>query len=188
MSSRIVFPLTLVIAFVGTIWLVFFMDLLLCDGALKSLGIKPREASGLAGIAISPVLHGSLHHLISNTIPLLVLPILLWISEGKSKLIFIFVVGILGSGAFTWLFSSADLIIGASGLVFVLVGYLLTDCFLNPCKKSVPIGIVTFFLYGSSVFSLYHFAPHISLAAHAGGLITGAILAKCIGGRGINGQ
>src|SRR5690242_669772 len=41
------------------------------------LGISPRSFSGLVGIIFSPLIHGGWQHLVSNTIPLLVLGFLM---------------------------------------------------------------------------------------------------------------
>lgn len=165
------------------IWCVSLLDFLLPSLGLSILGIAPRSISGLLGIPFSVLIHGSLFHLLSNTVPLFVLMLLLSYSEARSKCWRIVTFSIIGSGVITWFLSTGGIVVGASGLIFALIGYLLADCFFNPCRKSVPVGLITLFVFGGSIFSLYHFAPHISFAAHFGGLITGLILAKLVGGR-----
>ncbi|MEP6602272.1 MAG: rhomboid family intramembrane serine protease, partial [Nitrospirota bacterium] len=53
-------------------WLVFFASVL-TGGALISLGVIPRNVIGLRGILFAPFLHGSLQHLLANSIPFLIL-------------------------------------------------------------------------------------------------------------------
>ena len=65
-----------VLAFVGIIWCVFIVGLVL-PFPLESFGVTPRTLRGLIGIPAAPFLHANLAHLISNTIPLTVLLLLL---------------------------------------------------------------------------------------------------------------
>src|SRR5512132_915476 len=53
-------------------WAVFLVTAL-SGGALLSLGVVPRTAIGLRGILFAPFLHGSLAHIIANSIPFFVL-------------------------------------------------------------------------------------------------------------------
>ena len=54
-------------------WLLEIVDALIFGGGLNGLGIQPRTLSGLRGILLMPLLHGSFSHLLANTIPFLVL-------------------------------------------------------------------------------------------------------------------
>ncbi|MGB0177880.1 MAG: rhomboid family intramembrane serine protease, partial [Owenweeksia sp.] len=54
------------------LWLIFWADFRY-DLELFHLGIYPKNWMGLKGVVFSPVIHGSLQHLTSNTIPVLVL-------------------------------------------------------------------------------------------------------------------
>ena len=114
-----------VLFFLIIMWAVFFIDSLLPGITLNHFGIIPRRIEGLKGILLSPFLHGGLHHITSNTIALLVLPIFVRLAIGSRKIIYVLFTGIVGSGLGTWIFSSGDLVIGASGLVFSLIGFLL---------------------------------------------------------------
>src|ERR1700730_16319489 len=69
---------------------------------VEQLGIVPRTVHGLIGIAFSPLLHGNLHHLLANSVPLFVL-LVLFLSNPKyhpyRALSFIWI----ASGLGTWL-------------------------------------------------------------------------------------
>ncbi|UCH97911.1 MAG: hypothetical protein JSV88_13940, partial [Candidatus Aminicenantes bacterium] len=71
-----------VLYMVAVLWVVLVVDLVLPFN-LKTLGIVPRTVKGLIGIVFSPLLHANLYHLIANTIPLLVLGLLLVIFYEK---------------------------------------------------------------------------------------------------------
>ena len=70
--------------------------------------------------------------------------------------------------------------IGASGLVFALLGYLLADAYFNPSLRSWGIAIISFALYGGALFSLFVLLPYISWAAHFWGLVSGIAIAPMI--------
>ena len=53
-------------------WLIFSFEFFFSVD-LGWLGIRPRTLTGLIGIITAPLIHGSLAHLISNTVPLLFL-------------------------------------------------------------------------------------------------------------------
>ena len=58
---------------VACTWSLGFVNLVLCQGALNGLGIRPRTQRGLLGILFSPFLHGDWDHLAANTIPFFIL-------------------------------------------------------------------------------------------------------------------
>ena len=59
----------LVAALVAVMWVVEIVDVF--AGDLDSAGIRPRDADGLIGVALAPVLHIGFGHLASNTVPFL---------------------------------------------------------------------------------------------------------------------
>lgn len=166
------------ILFVAIIWGVFIIDFLLPGISFDYYGIHPRKLNGLTGIIISPFLHGGLSHIVANSIPLLILSALLRVSIGAKQMLAVMFFGILGSGLGTWLFSSGGLVIGASGLVFSLIGFLLADAYYRPSLRSWAVAILSFFLYGGALWSLFGFLPYISWAAHFWGLVSGIAIAS----------
>lgn len=63
-------------ALVVVMWVVYFLEQIF-SVHLNAYGIIPRTSRGLIGIVIAPFLHGSFFHLIGNTLPFLVLGIIL---------------------------------------------------------------------------------------------------------------
>ncbi len=161
------------ILLVAFIWAVFLIDLVLPGISFNHLGIQPRNLEGLTGIFLSPFLHGGFSHIISNTIPLLLLSAFVRLSIGSKKMLIVMFTGVICSGLGTWLFSSGDLVIGASGLVFSLIGFLLADAWVSPSLRSWTVAILSFVLYGGTLLSLFVFLPFVSWAAHFWGFISG---------------
>jgi membrane associated rhomboid family serine protease len=168
------------ILLVAVLWAVFIIDLVLPGITFNHFGILPRKIEGLTGIFASPFLHGGLSHIISNSIPLIILSALVRISIGSKQMLVVMFIGVVGSGIGTWLFSSGDLVIGASGLVFSLIGFLLADAYFSPSLRSWTVAILSFVLYGGTLLSLFDFLPFVSWAAHFWGLVSGIAIASLL--------
>lgn len=166
--------LPLVLLFVGLICLVFVLDRFL---PLEQLGLVPRDSGHLFGIITMPFLHGSFEHLMSNTVPLLVLLTLLAGSRANSRTIVLTI--ILLGGSLLWLFGrGAALHIGASGLVFGLAVFLIVSGLLE--RRILPLLIAVFvvFMYGSSLLSgILPWQPGVSWDGHLFGGLAGAVAA-----------
>jgi len=165
-----------VIIFVGVVWCVFVVGYVL-PLQLQSFGITPRTLRGLVGIPAAPFLHANLAHLISNTIPLTVLLLLLAGSRPQSWAIVIYIV-LLG-GALLWLFGRPATHIGASGLIYGLIAYLIVSGICEGRMIPLIISIVVAFLYGGTLASgiLPGTAPRISWEGHLFGAIAGGTIA-----------
>jgi membrane associated rhomboid family serine protease len=165
-----------VLAFIGVVWCVFIVGHVL-PFRLESFGITPRTLRGLVGIPAAPFLHANLGHLISNTVPLVVLLLLLAGSKAQSWAIVTYIV-LLG-GALLWMFGRPATHIGASGLIYGLITYLLVSGISE--RRIVPmiVAIIVGFLYGGTLASgvLPMSGSHISWEGHLIGAIAGGGIA-----------
>lgn len=157
----------------AVMWLVFLVDFILPFVSFNGFGIRPQSLSGLIGIVFSPFLHAGFGHILSNSISLLGTAVLVRLAVGSSRLRVVLLLGILGSGLGTWLFASANLVVGASGLVYALIGFLFTQAYFNPSVRAWLTAIIAFVLFGAALISLFKFSPYISWAAHFWGFVTG---------------
>ncbi|MFM7974788.1 MAG: rhomboid family intramembrane serine protease, partial [Pirellula sp.] len=136
--------------FGGVLWLVFIADWIL-PVDLRRWGIVPRELGGLWGILFSPFLHGDLSHLLSNFLPLMILLALLLVTQKQGWLIVMQIV-LLG-GVLLWIFGRPAVHIGASGLIYGLIAYLMAAGFrqgrFGPALAALLVG----FLYGGTLLS-----------------------------------
>lgn len=140
------------------------------------MGIRPHELTGLVGIVTAPLVHGSPGHLFNNTLPLIIMGIVLVYSYPRScwrALGFIW----LFSGLGVWLFARHANHIGASGIAHGLFFFILVASILRRDKRSVGMMMVVFLLYGSMTMSIFPREEHISFEYHFFGAVSGAIAA-----------
>jgi len=143
--------------------------------SLDSYGIFPRKLLGLRGILFAPFLHGSFAHLIGNTIPFLTLGWLVMLRETRD-FFWVSVITALVSGTGTWIFGSSGFHIGASGVVFGYLGYLLLRGYFERSALSIAISLGVGTLYGSLLWGLL---PRygISWEGHLFGFVGGVLAA-----------
>lgn len=171
-----------VFAFVGVVWALFLVDLAL-PGRLQSFGLTPRTMPGLVGVATMPFLHANFEHLASNTVPLVVLLTLLAGSRPRSWAI---VAGImLLSGGLLWLFGRRANHIGASGLIYGLIAYLVVAGLLE--RRFVPliIAVIVGFLYGGTLAAgvVPRVGSYVSWDGHLCGAVAGVLVAYAMNRR-----
>jgi membrane associated rhomboid family serine protease len=161
--------------FIAVIWAAFLLSLVF--PSLRSFGVVPRTLCGLVGIAAAPFLHADFHHLLGNTVPLFILLALLAGSQARSFEVVIDVI-VLG-GSLLWVCGRPGDHIGASGLIFGLIAFLMLSGFLE--KRIVPmmIAILVGFLYGGTLIwgIMPSFGSQMSWDGHLCGAIAGGIVA-----------
>jgi membrane associated rhomboid family serine protease len=81
-------------------------------------------------------------------------------------------------GLAVWLFGSASAIhIGASGVVFGLVGYLLFIGLFRREWVALAVSAAVFFFYGGALLSLLQLTPGVSWSSHFYGFLAGVLAA-----------
>jgi membrane associated rhomboid family serine protease len=167
---------TLAIALIA-MW-VAFLATWTTGGALLSLGIIPRTVIGLRGIVLAPLLHGSLAHLIANSIPFVVLGWLVMLRDPR-HFTFVTMVSMLSSGALAWLLGAPGSVhVGASGVIFGYLGFLMLAGWYARSLGSITLSIVVTVLWGGLAFGVMPGQPGISWQAHLGGFIGGVLAAR----------
>ena len=152
-------------------WLVKLYELEF-QTALYQYGILPRTLVGLRGIAMGPFLHGNLEHLVANTVPMLGLGVMVAL-HGSRVFTVVSLQVLLVSGILVWLSGAMSYHIGASGLVFGYLGYLITYGWY--VKRFIPfvVSILVFLVYGGAVLGVLPSDPHISWYSHLFGFLVG---------------
>jgi membrane associated rhomboid family serine protease len=153
------------------LWLTYFVEY--ASGKdFSILGILPRTISGLPGIVFTPFLHGSFSHLISNSVPLLVLGFgLIYFYRNIAYKIFLLIWVIDGLGV--WLLGREAYHIGASGLVYGMTSFLIFSGVLRKNRHLLALGMVIIFVYGSLVWGMFPYIPDVSWEAHLFGFLAG---------------
>ncbi|MFY0643549.1 MAG: rhomboid family intramembrane serine protease [Bacteroidia bacterium] len=175
--DAMVWPLLLTVL----IWIMFFLN----HGyhlEWNFYGLRPMEFKGLIGIVSMPFLHGNFDHLFSNTIPLLLSMsfIFLYFKEVKWNILAVIY---LGSGFLLWFIAHPKSNhIGASGLVYGYIAFMVTHAFLTKNKHTIAAAMILIFLYGSLVYGIFPeygklIGKNISWEGHLSGLIIGIVTA-----------
>ncbi len=167
----------LVIILTAAMWLIEIADTFIFDHGLDRQGIVPRTWSGLDGILWAPFLHGGFGHLLANTLPFVVLALFV-ASDGLRRwavvTVFIMVVG----GLATWLLARSAIHVGASGLIFGYVGFLLVAGFVEKSARGITLAIAVGVLFGGMVLrGITPVSSWVSWESHLFGLAAGILAA-----------
>ncbi len=146
-------------------------------------GNFPRDIKGISGIFLSPFIHSDFNHLISNSIPLLVLGTgIIYFYRSIAYKVF-GLVWIL-SGICVWLGARDSYHIGASGLIYGIAAFLFLSGLIRKDFRLAAISLLVVFLYGSLIWGVFPIYPNISWEYHLWGGISGFIAAVIYRKRG----
>ncbi|OBI44481.1 rhomboid family intramembrane serine protease [Mycobacterium sp. E796] len=173
-----------ILTFVALLYLVELIDQLM-GGRLDSNGIRPLTTDGLWGIIFAPVLHANWQHLMANTVPLLVLGFLMTLA-GLSRFVWATVIVWVLGGFGTWLIGNVGSAcgptdhIGASGLIFGWLTFLLVFGIFVRKFTDIVIGLVVLFAYGGVLLGampVLHQCGGVSWQGHLSGAFAGVVAA-----------
>jgi len=160
-------------ALLGVLWVVQIVNTVTGDD-LTRFGLRPRELDGLEGVVTSPFLHANAGHLIANSIPFLGLGWVVLTSGLKNWLKATAIIVVVG-GLFTWLVAPHGLVIGASGLVFGWLGYLIARAWFARKLAWIIIAIAAAGFFSSMFTGLLPGHRQVSWQAHVGGVLGGIL-------------
>ncbi len=146
---------------------------------IKNLGIHPRVIMGLVGIITSPFIHDNMSHLIANSTSILILGTI-FIATEKERAFYISIPIVLLGGLGTWLIGrSGTNHIGASGIIYGILGYLLTIGIFRRKIGSLLIALVIFILYGGALWGVLPVISgyRVSWEGHLCGFLVGILAA-----------
>jgi len=173
--NRLHHSFRLAMAFAALLWIIKIVEMVF-HLELVRYGVFPLQASGLMGILMGPLIHGSWSHLFANTLPVIILGTALLYGYPRSAKLVLAVVW-LGSGLGVWLFAREAYHIGASGLTFGVMFFLFVIGILRWDKRAIALSMIVFFLYGSMIWGIFPLKPGISFESHFFGAIIGVVLA-----------
>ncbi|MGH9274481.1 MAG: rhomboid family intramembrane serine protease [Acidimicrobiales bacterium] len=179
--AELVTPILPVLVMLAVMWVSEIIDVLL-DHRLDRFGIEPRQLDGLDGVVLAPFLHGGIGHLIANTFPFLILG---GVIAGASATRFLHVTAVVTviGGLGTWLTGPSHSIhIGASGLVFGYLTYLVSRGFFARKLTYIAGGFVVFLVYGGILWGLLP-SPGVSWQGHLFGAVGGVVAAWALHGQ-----
>ena len=143
-------------------------------------GVIPQTAHGLIGILTLPFLHGNWEHLLTNTVPILVLGTALYYCY-PTLANRVMLITWIASGLLTWCIGSPGSIhVGASALIYGLNLFLIVSGFIRGNRQLIVISLIMVFLYGSFIWGMIPSLAklqNISWEGHLSGAIVGILLA-----------
>ncbi|WP_424190470.1 rhomboid family intramembrane serine protease [Actinokineospora sp. G85] len=144
---------------------------------LDQNGIIPRSVDGLDGILWAPYLHAGWAHLLSNTLPFLVLGFLA-MANGIGQWVAVTATIWVVSGVGVWLVSpDYGVTVGASGLCFGWLLFLLVRGIFNRSALQLGVAFVLFMYWGSMLLGVLPTHPLISWQGHLFGAVGGVLAA-----------
>lgn len=160
---------------VSLLWLVMIAEWA-AGTRFSLLGLEPRTLPGLLGIVGAPLVHGSLEHIIANSIPTFVLISLGMYAVPLATARALPLVWVL-SGILVWLFARDSLHIGASGVTHGLMSFLFVLGALRRDRVTIAVALIVFFLYGGMAYGFVPTEAGISFEYHGAGLVAGLVAA-----------
>jgi len=168
------------VIFVMLMWGFFFIQVTYNYNFL-SLGVLPRVPRGFLGIITSVFVHADLAHLTSNSIPFLVLGMMLFYfykKIAKSAFLWIWLI----SGVWLWVGGRNSIDhptyhVGSSTLIYGLATFLFFSGVFRKHLRLMVVSAMVVFLYGSIVWGMFPLKSEISWEGHLFGAISGVLVA-----------
>jgi membrane associated rhomboid family serine protease len=174
--------MVVVLAMLTLMWGLEAVDSIV-DHHLDRYGIEPRELDGLDGVIAAPFLHAGFGHLAANTVPFLVMGVVIAL-QGAVRILAVTAIVALVSGLGTWLLGGEDTLhLGASGVVFGYATYLLTRGLFNRDLVQIAIGMLVALLWGGVLLGGLLPEEGISWQGHLFGAIGGVLAARLLRSR-----
>lgn len=168
--------------FVALLWAIELVDVA-ASHRLDGWGIRPRSGEGLLGILAAPLLHGGWGHLLANTVPALVLGFLTLatgLARGLAATAIIWLVG----GLAVWLVAGGNSVhLGASGLIFGWLTYLVVQGFVDRKPGEIAIGLGVLVIYGGVLWGVLPGQTGVSWQGHLFGALAGVVAAVAVSER-----
>ncbi len=177
LNERRIIQRAIIITISFTLFLWFIKAVEWLSGAdLSALGLYPRKLAGAIGIITGPLIHGDAFHLMSNTLPLVILGIGLFYFYHKiafEVLLWIYA----ATGIWVWLVGREAYHIGASGLIYGLMSFIFISGLIRRNTRSLAISMAVFVLYGGMIYGVFPGDENISWESHLMGLLSGILVA-----------
>lgn len=161
--------------FVLVLWWIKGLELFF-DESLHALGVRPGDPAGLIGVLTGPLVHGSVAHVLSNSLPLIVMGTLALYAYPKATRWAVPIMWLSG-GIGTWLVGRESYHFGASGLAHGLMFFVFFIGALRWDRRAIAVALATFLLYGGMLITVLPREEGISWEYHLFGALGGALAA-----------
>ena len=156
------------------IWSVKLFEIVF-DYDLTQYGVLPRNFNGLVGILFSPLIHSDVNHLLSNSLPIIILCLLIFDFYSQiAKKTFIYLYFI--SGLWLWCIGRESFHIGASGLIYAMASFLFFSGILRKNTQLSAVALLVIFIYGGLFWGLFPIYQNVSWEGHLTGFVSGVLV------------
>lgn len=143
---------------------------------ITQFGVYPRKASGLLGILTSPFIHADYAHLLSNSVPFLVLGTIV-VYFYRKVAVPVFLLIFLLTGVAVWLLGRPTYHVGASGVVYGLVAFVFWTGIFRKNPIAIVLSLIVILLYSGMFLGVLPDQPGVSWESHLFGSISGIFCA-----------
>ncbi len=166
-----------IITFVSLLWFVKALELAGGE-SFSRFGIFPRTSKGIIGVLTGPLIHGDILHLLSNSLPLIILGVMMFYFYHRIAIkLFLWIY--LTTGLLIWLFARNTYHIGASGVVYGMASYLFFSGIFRRSNQLMIVSSVIILLYGGMLYGMFpdFVESNVSWESHLLGGLSGIVLA-----------
>lgn len=158
---------------IGTVALMWIIKIFEVSSGVKFTrwGVFPRDWDGIIGIITAPFIHSDWQHLMSNSLPMLMLMSIVMVFYKRVAIPSIIIITLL-TGFTVWLFARESYHIGASGVVYGLVAFLFWTGVFRQNLKSIILALVILVMFGAYFHGIVPTKEGVSWESHLfGGLV-----------------
>ena len=166
--------LFIMVGFLTILWIIQLINAADHYQLTLHYGIRPRDVGSLPDILTAPFLHVSWTHIESNSGPLFIFGFLA-AYRGVARFLGLTALVIITSGLAAWFTETPDTVgVGASGVVFGYLGYILVRGFFDRRGIDIMLGAVMALCFAYQFTVLL---PRVGIGwqAHIGGLAAGVV-------------
>lgn len=168
-----------VLGLTGVMWVLEVVDLV-SGNRLDAFGIEARDVDGLIGIVFAPFLHFGFGHLIANTVPFVLMGLVIALGGAARVLAVTAIAGVV-SGLGVWLVGpESSITAGASGVVFGYAAYLVWRGVVARSALYLAVGAVVVAVWGTGLLSGLLPQAGISWQGHLFGAVGGVLAARLL--------
>ena len=161
------------IGYLVLIWTVFLVNEFIFGGALNNFGVRPRETSTLWGILTAPLLHADYGHIVANSLPGALFAGLIAMSSKRLFWQVTLLITVVGGGL-TWLVGGVNTVhIGASGLIYGWLAFLVVRGFVNRRVMQIILGVILASMYSGLIWGVLPTQMAVSWQMHLFGGLAG---------------
>lgn len=179
-TGRLKTAASLTVGFLAVEWIIHIINFLFFGSELGQYGIHPLDFNGIWGIFTAPLLHANFEHLIGNSLPGAVFCFLIGLS-GRKAWWEVTIIVVLIAGVGTWLLGGPGTShIGASGVVYGWLAYLIVRGIFNRSLSQFLVGLGLGFAYSGLIWGVLPIYEGVSWQGHLfgaiGGIVTGMVI------------